>query len=455
MRRVGGRTAERPAFDALLREWRQRRRVSQLDLAISADVSARHVSFLETGRSRPSREMVLRLAERLDVPLRDRNPLLLAAGFAPSYPRRALDDPAMTPVREAVGAILAGYEPYPALVVDRGWNLVAANAGVGPLTAAAAAHLREPPVNVLRLSLHPDGLPRIVNLAQWRGHVLGRLGREAAAAGDDGLAELLRELTDYPGGDRAGRPRPRGRGAAADPARRPGAGLPRTVTTFGTALDITAAELSIEAFLPADANTAAALRSQPGPGSWPAALLAGRAAGGPRRPGRRSHRQSAGETAQRRERRHERVVQLGEERQQGRVDRGGGRVRAYRRRRSRTRSAATSIESIRPRACMPSSAAPKLDPSCPAGNRTGMPSASARICRHSGLRAKPPLARISRTSLPAARIEPSTRRELLADPLERGPDQVLAPVARGSARRTRRAAARSSAAPARRAGTAA
>ena len=266
VRWVGGRTMERPAFGALLREWRQRRRVSQLDLAISADVSARHVSFLETGRSRPSREMVLRLAERLDVPLRDRNPMLLAAGFAPSYPRRALDDPAMTPVREAVGAILAGYEPYPALVVDRGWNLVAANAGVAPLTVAAAAHLREPPVNVLRLSLHPDGLaPHIVNLAQWRRHVLGRLGREAAAAGDDGLAELLRELTDYPGGTEPAGPDH----AVAVPLRIRLGGRElaflSTVTTFGTALDITAAELSIEAFLPADPDTAAALRGSPAP----------------------------------------------------------------------------------------------------------------------------------------------------------------------------------------------
>jgi transcriptional regulator with XRE-family HTH domain len=261
VRWVGGRTAERPAFGVLLREWRQRRHVSQLDLAISADVSARHVSFLETGRSRPSREMVLRLAERLDVPLRDRNPLLLAAGFAPSYPRRALDDPAMTPVRAAVDAILAGYEPYPALVVDRGWNLVAANAGVAPLTAATAASLREPPVNVLRLSLHPDGLaPHIVNLAQWRGHVLGRLGREAAAAGDEGLAELLRELTDYPGGIEPAGPDH----AVAVPLRIRLGGRElaflSTVTTFGTALDITAAELSIEAFLPADPDTAAALR---------------------------------------------------------------------------------------------------------------------------------------------------------------------------------------------------
>jgi transcriptional regulator with XRE-family HTH domain len=253
---------ERPAFGALLKEWRQRRRVSQLDLAIAADVSARHVSFLETGRSRPSREMVLRLAERLDVPLRDRNPLLLAAGFAPSYPHRALDDPAMTPVREAVEAILAGYEPYPALVVDRGWNLVAANAGVGPLTAVAAAHLREPPVNVLRLSLHPDGLaPHIANLAQWRGHVLGRLAREAAAGADERLADLLRELSGYPGGTEPAGPD----SAVAVPLRVRLGGRElaflSTVTTFGTALDITAAELSIEAFLPADAATAAALRA--------------------------------------------------------------------------------------------------------------------------------------------------------------------------------------------------
>jgi transcriptional regulator with XRE-family HTH domain len=264
VRRVGGvRTADRPAFGALLREWRQRRRVSQLDLAIAADVSARHVSFLETGRSRPSREMVLRLAERLDVPLRDRNPLLLAAGYAPSYPRRALDDPAMAPVRDAVAAILAGYEPYPALVVDRSWNLVSANAGVAVLTAAAAAPLREPPVNVLRLSLHPDGLaPHITNLPQWRGHVLGRLAREAAAGGDGRLAALHRELAGYPGGVE---PAEHPEQAVAVPLRVRLGGRElafiSTVTTFGTALDITAAELSIEAFLPADAATADALRS--------------------------------------------------------------------------------------------------------------------------------------------------------------------------------------------------
>lgn len=258
LRRVGDR--DRAGFGALLRQWRQRRRVSQLDLALAADVSARHVSFLETGRSRPSREMVLRLAERLDVPLRDRNPLLLAAGFAPSYPQRAFEDPAMSPVRDAVAAILAGYEPYPALAVDRGWNLVAANAGVALLIAPAAPELLAPPVNVLRLSLHPDGMAgRIVNLAQWRHHVLGRLAREAAASADDGLAELHRELAGYPGGSEAGGPEQ----SVAVPLRLRVDGRElsflSTVTTFGTALDITAAELSIEAFLPADRATAAAL----------------------------------------------------------------------------------------------------------------------------------------------------------------------------------------------------
>jgi transcriptional regulator with XRE-family HTH domain len=245
-------------FGALLRQWRTRRRVSQLDLAIAAGVSARHVSFLETGRSRPSREMVLRLAEWLDVPLRERNPLLLAAGFAPSYPVRPLDDPALAPVRAAVDAVLAGYEPYPALAVDRGWHLVAANRAVAPLTALAAAALRTPPVNVLRLSLHPDGLaPHIVNLAEWRGHLLGRLAREAAV--DPELAGLHRELAGYPGGTAAPAEQ-----AVAVPLRLRLGGRElaflSTVTTFGTALDVTAAELSIEAFLPADAATAAALQ---------------------------------------------------------------------------------------------------------------------------------------------------------------------------------------------------
>ncbi len=254
-------TAARPAVGALLREWRQRRRLSQLDLALQADVSARHVSFIETGRARPSRDMVLRLADQLEVPLRDRNPLLLAAGFAPTYPARSLNDPDLAAVRDGLDLILTGYQPNPALVVDRQWNLVAANASITLLTAGVAAELLEPPVNVLRLSLHPHGLAgQILNLAQWRAHVLNRLGREAAATGAPELAELHAELLDYPGGTEH---------AAADAA----VAVPlrlrvgdhalsfiSTVTTFGTAVDITVAELSIEAFLPADIATAKALR---------------------------------------------------------------------------------------------------------------------------------------------------------------------------------------------------
>jgi transcriptional regulator with XRE-family HTH domain len=264
LRWVGVTAVDRPAFGALLRQWRQRRRVSQLDLAIAADVSARHVSFLETGRSRPSREMVLRLAERLEVPLRDRNPLLLAAGFAPSYPARPLDDATMAPARAAIDAILAGYGPYPAVVVDRGWDLVAANASATLFTGLASGPLLAPPVNVLRLSLHPDGLAgRIANLAEWRGHVLGRLAREAAASADPGLAALHAELAAYPGGTA-----PAPEQAVAVPLRLRVAdgelAFLSTVTTFGTALDITLAELSIEAFLPADAATAAALRGAMG-----------------------------------------------------------------------------------------------------------------------------------------------------------------------------------------------
>jgi transcriptional regulator with XRE-family HTH domain len=244
----------------LLRDWRQRRRLTQLELAIEADISTRHLSFVETGRARPSREMVLHLAEVLEVPLRERNRLLLAAGFAPSYTERALGSPDMAPIRAALDTILAGYHPFPALVVDRGWHLVAANTAVGLLTDGVAARLLEPPVNVLRLSLHPNGLaPRIGNLAQWRGHVLSRLAREAVLSGDADLATLHRELRDYPGGLDRSSPA----GAIAVPLRlQAGDGelaLISTVTTFGTALDVTAAELSIEAFLPADPGTAEAL----------------------------------------------------------------------------------------------------------------------------------------------------------------------------------------------------
>jgi transcriptional regulator with XRE-family HTH domain len=250
---------------ALLREWRRRRRLSQLDLSNEAGVSTRHLSFVETGRSRPSREMVLHLAERLEVPRRERNHLLLAAGFAPAFQQRGLDDPEMTAVRDAVDLVLAAYEPYPAVAIDRAWCLVAGNRSVGLLVEGVAPELLEPPANVLRLSLHPDGMaPRIVNLAEWRGHLLHRLSREADISGAADLAALHEELLGYPGG--------------LDPAPSNAIAVPlrirhgqdelaflSTVTTFGTAIDITVAELSIEAFLPADAPTAAAMAGLAGP----------------------------------------------------------------------------------------------------------------------------------------------------------------------------------------------
>jgi transcriptional regulator with XRE-family HTH domain len=249
----------------LLRRWRDQRRLSQMELALEAEVSTRHLSFVETGRSKPSREMVVRLAEHLDVPLRERNELLLAAGYAPAYPESSLEDAEMGQVRDAVRRLLAAHEPYPAVAVDRRWELVDGNAGVALITAGCAAHLLEPPVNALRLSLHPEGMaPRIANLAEWRGHLLGRLRREVTATQDAQLRSLLAELEAYPGGDAAAETRP-GPGAIAVPLRlrHDGAELAflSTITTFGTPLDITVSELSIEAFFPADDRTAAVLRN--------------------------------------------------------------------------------------------------------------------------------------------------------------------------------------------------
>src|SRR5881275_2574520 len=194
--------AERPGVGPLLRDWRLRRRMSQMDLALEAGVSTRHVSFVETGRARPSAEMVLHLADRLDVPLRERDAMLLAAGYAPAFGARDLDAPEMAPVREAIDLVLRAHEPYPAAVVDRGWNLVAGNAGIAVLTAGVAAHLLEPPVNVLRVSLHPEGMaPRITNLAEWRAHLLHRLSRQVTLTADDEAAALLTELESYPAPD--------------------------------------------------------------------------------------------------------------------------------------------------------------------------------------------------------------------------------------------------------------
>jgi transcriptional regulator with XRE-family HTH domain len=253
------RTASR-SVGQLLREWRQRRRLSQLDLAIEADISARHLSFVETGRSRPTSDMIMRLSEHLGVPLRDRNALLLAGGYAPAYPEHGLDEPELAAVRAALRQVLDGPFPYPAVVLNRWWELVDANAGVGLLTAGAAPRLLEPPVNVLRLSLHPDGMaPRIINLAQWRAHLLGRLSRQAASTGDVRLAELHEELLGYPGGQ-AESP------AAADvvaPLRyrhgRQELSFFSMTAVIGTPMDVTVAELAIESFYPADDATAAAL----------------------------------------------------------------------------------------------------------------------------------------------------------------------------------------------------
>jgi transcriptional regulator with XRE-family HTH domain len=249
----------------LLRDWRQRRRLSQMELALEAGVSTRHLSFVETGRARPSADMVLHLADQLQVPLRERNDLLLAAGYAPRFEARTLDDPELNPVRDALGHVLAGHEPFPALAVNRQWDLVASNAALAPLLDGVADDLLVPPVNVLRVALHPDGMaPKILNLAQWRGHLLGRLAREIRLTGDDDLAALYEELRGYPGPP----------GSDTEPTldgtaimvelhlASPGGPLRffSTVTTFGTAVDVTVSELSVEAFFPADAATAARLR---------------------------------------------------------------------------------------------------------------------------------------------------------------------------------------------------
>lgn len=259
-----------PSFGPLLRDWRQRRRLSQLALAAEAEVSQRHLSFVESGRARPSRDMVLALAERLDVPLRERNVLLVAAGFAPVFAERALDDAALKPALATVETILAGHAPHPALAVDRHWTLLAANRPARHFLDVIAPTLRQPPVNVLRASLHPEGLaPRIVNFAEWRAHVLARLGRQVEISADRTLAALRDEIAAYPlppGVAVAGVPAARATGAEfAVPFRlSTAAGVLSFITTttvFGTPVDITLAELAIETLFPADAETAAALRA--------------------------------------------------------------------------------------------------------------------------------------------------------------------------------------------------
>jgi transcriptional regulator with XRE-family HTH domain len=257
----------RQPFGDHLRHWRQHRRLSQLDLAQEADISTRHLSFVETGRSVPSREMVLRLSERLDIPLRERNALLVAAGYAPMYRERPLNDPALDSARQAVELLLKSHEPYPALAVDRHWNLVIANRMIPHLMAGADPSLLEAPVNVLRLSLHPNGLaPRIVNLVQWRAHLLERLRQQITATADPVLVALLEELKAYPVPDAA-----KGRHLEGE---HPGVVMPfmfdtpggmltfiSTTTIFGSPVDVTLQELAMETFFPADDFTRQALHA--------------------------------------------------------------------------------------------------------------------------------------------------------------------------------------------------
>ena len=250
----------------LLRDWRQRRRLTQLDLAGMADISTRHVSFNETGRSLPSRAMLLRLADRLDVPLRERNQLMTAAGLAPMYAQRSLDDPALHEAQAAIQLVLHGHEPYPALAIDRHWQLLAANRAVERMLEAIPADLLQPPIIVLRLSLHPRGLaPLIVNLAQWRAHLLHRLRHQADATGDPVLHELHDELAAYPCEDADEVDLPSQLSVAVPLRLRSRDGGEHayisTTTVFGTPMDVTLAELAIESFFPADAATANALRA--------------------------------------------------------------------------------------------------------------------------------------------------------------------------------------------------
>ena len=254
----------KPTIGNHLRDWRQRRRLSQLDLACDANISPRHLSFVETGRSVPSREVILRLAEQLQIPMRERNVLLVAAGYAPMFVERSLDDPALAAMRRALDLVLEGQKPYPAFAFDRHWQIVASNGALPQLYEGVAEHLLTPPINGLRLSLHPDGLaPRIVNLAEWRGHLLARLRQQIDLTADAVLVALLRELSDYPGG--------RGTAAHGDPVA--SVVVPLRLSTslgelsffgttmiFGTPVDITLSELALESFFAADAKTDAIVR---------------------------------------------------------------------------------------------------------------------------------------------------------------------------------------------------
>src|SRR5437660_4412610 len=246
-----------------LREWRQRRHLSQLDLAGDAEISARHLSFVETGRAAPSREMVLKLAERLDVPLRERNVLLVAAGYAPAFPQRSLDDPMLKSARQAIDLVLKAHEPNPALAYDRHWNLVTANRMVAPLLDGIPERLLGQPFNILRLAFHPEALaPRTVNLAEWCGHLLERLHRQCETTADPELIKLYSDLKAYPIPARSA---PLSSDNVAIPCKMRYRGETlsffSTTMVFGTPVDITTSELALETFFPADDLTAERMRA--------------------------------------------------------------------------------------------------------------------------------------------------------------------------------------------------
>jgi len=261
--------SSQPGVGPQLREWRERRRLTQLELALDAGISTRHLSFVETSRSKPGREMLLRILEQLEVPFREQNRLLLAAGHAPAFPERPLDGPELAPVREALDLILAGHDPYPAVVVDRAWNFVAANSAMLGLTEEVAIDpaLLEPPVNVLRVGLHPRGLaPLMVNLDEWRAHFLARLERQVAITGDDDLAHLIEEIAGYPVPEREHDPVAGiGAGEILGPlkVRAPNGELSffGMFATFDTPFEVTTSELAIELLFPADRTSGEALKT--------------------------------------------------------------------------------------------------------------------------------------------------------------------------------------------------
>jgi transcriptional regulator with XRE-family HTH domain len=260
---VGGLVDEVPTVGKMVRSWRELRRFSQLDLAIEAEISQRHLSFIENGRAVPSREMVLHLAQHLEIPFRDRNVMLLAAGYSPVYRDRPLEDPMLSHAKSALERLLEAHEPYPALIVDRHWNIVGANRALGGLLDGVDAELLKPPANALRISLHPRGLaPKVVNLAEWRQHLLDRLRRQFRISRDPALGTLLDELSSYPV-NQYERSSSSSDSLANEVAislqlRTPSGVLSflSTVTVFGTAVEITLSEMSLEAFYPADQETA-------------------------------------------------------------------------------------------------------------------------------------------------------------------------------------------------------